>query len=234
MGAAESGLPVGLVPLGTGNVLAHEIGLPRRARELAHLLLNGAEIEASGGLVNGVPFFLMTGAGFDARIVRRLNYRTKRVLGRGAYTYPVLKTLAEGAHVFDVDLDGRRFEASWIILTFASRYGGSFVLTRDTGVGRESLTAVVVEARSRFAIARSALSLALGRLAVPDMRPAGVHVLPVGRALIGLTSPIPIEVDGDEAGFTPAEVRAEGPCVRLIVSARYVADLTNRAANRVP
>jgi diacylglycerol kinase family enzyme len=233
-GAAGSGLPVGLVPLGTGNVLAHEIGMPRRARDLAQVLLDGAEIDANGGLVNGKPFFLMAGAGFDARIVRRLNYRSKRVFGRGAYTYPVLRTLAEGPHFFDVELDGRRFEASWIVLTFASRYGGSFVLTHDTGIGRETLTAVVVEARSRFAIAGSALALALGRLAVPDRRPAGVHVLPVKRARVGRTSAVPIEVDGDEAGFTPADVRADGPRVRLIVPVRYVADLTNRTANRVP
>jgi diacylglycerol kinase family enzyme len=233
-GTAEHSLPVGLVPLGTGNVLAHEIGMPRRARAVADVLLNGSEIETRGGLFNGAPFFLMAGAGFDARIVARLNYRTKRTLGRGAYTYPVLKTLAEGPQFFDVELDGRRFEASWVILTFASRYGGSFVLTRDTGVGRGPLIAVVVEARSRFAIAGHALSLALGRLANPVTRPAGVHVLPVKRALIGRMSTVPIEVDGDEAGMSPAEVRADGSHVRLIVPARYVADLTNRAANRVP
>ncbi len=112
----------------------------------------------------------MVGAGFDARIVARLNYRTKRVLGRGAFTYPVLKTLAEGPRSFDVELDGRRFEASWVILSFASRYGGSFVLTRDAGVGRDHLIAVVIDARSRLGIAGHALSLALGRLHGPDRR----------------------------------------------------------------
>ncbi len=99
----------------------------------------GIEIDVHGGFFNDAPFFLMAGAGFDARIVTRLNYRTKRVLGRGAYTYPVIKTLAEGARLFDVELDGRRFEASWVILSFASRYGGSFVLTKDAGVGARYL-----------------------------------------------------------------------------------------------
>jgi hypothetical protein len=55
----------------------------------------------------------------------------------------------------------------------------------------------------------------------------------VKRALIGRTTAVPIEVDGDEAGVTPADVRADGPRVRVIVPPRYVADLTNRAANRV-
>lgn len=232
-GAAESGLPVGIVPLGTGNVLAHEIGLLRRAPDVARVLLEGKEIEARGGLINGTPFFLMVGAGFDARIVARLNYRTKRALGRGAYGYPVLRTLAEGVQHFDVELDGRRFEASWLILSFASRYGGSFVLTRETGVGRDSLIAIVIEARSRFAIATSAVSMALGRLGHPERCPRGVHVLPVKRALIGRQSTVPLEVDGDEAGLSPAEVTADGLRVRLIVPHAYVADLTNCRANRL-
>jgi diacylglycerol kinase family enzyme len=232
-GAAESGLPVGIVPLGTGNVLAHEIGLLRRAPDVARVLLEGKEIEARGGFINGTPFFLMVGAGFDARIVARLNYRTKRALGRGAYGYPVLRTLAEGVQHFDVELDGRRFEASWVILSFASRYGGSFVLTRETGVGRDSLIAIVIEARSRFAIATRAVSMALGRLGNPQTCPRGVHVLPVKRALIGRQSTVPIEVDGDEAGLSPAEVKADGLRVRLIVPDAYVADLTDCHANRL-
>ena len=232
-GAAESGLPVGIVPLGTGNVLAHEIGLLRRAPDVARVLLEGKEIEARGGFINGTPFFLMVGAGFDARIVARLNYRTKRALGRGAYGYPVLRTLAEGVQHFDVELDGRRFEASWLILSFASRYGGSFVLTRETGVGRDSLIAIVIEARSRFAIATRAVSMALGRLGNPQTCPRGVHVLPVKRALIGRQSTVPLEVDGDEAGLSPAEVKADGLRVRLIVPDAYVADLTDCHANRL-
>lgn len=232
-GAAGSGLAVGIIPLGTGNVLCHEIGLRRLARTVADVLLEGSEIEVRGGLVNGEPFFLMAGAGFDARVVARLNYRTKRVLGRGAFTYPVLKTLTEGPRSFDVELDGLRFEASWVILTFASRYGGSFVLTRDTGIGRGPLIAVVIETRSRLGITGRALSLALGRLTGPETRPAGVHVLPVKLARIGLQSSVPVEVDGDAAGVSPIEVSAEGPRVRLIVPPAYVADLTKRLANHV-
>lgn len=232
-GAAGSSLAIGIVPLGTGNVLAHELSLSPRAAPVADVLLSGSEIDVHGGLLNGAPFFLMAGAGFDARVVARLDYRTKRALGRVAYAYPVLKTLAEGPLNFDAELDGRQFEASWVILSFASRYGGTFVLTRDTGIGIGTLLAVVIEARSRAAIAGAAISLALGRLADAKTRPLGVHVFPVRHARLGLRSAVPLEVDGDEAGMSPVEITAAGPTVRLIVPPNYVADLTNRRANRV-
>ena len=100
----------------------------RSARGLADTLLEGPEVVAEAGLVNGEAFFLMAGAGFDAQIVSRLGYRTKRVLGRAAYTGPVLKSLAGRPQLFDVSIDGRMFQASWVIFTKSSRYGGGFWL----------------------------------------------------------------------------------------------------------
>jgi diacylglycerol kinase family enzyme len=228
-GAAGSDLAIGIIPIGTGNVLAHEIGLHARTQPIVDLLLSGNEIGIRGGLFNGAPFFLMTGAGFDARIVSRLDYKTKRAFGRAAYVNPILSSLAEPPQVFDVELDGRRFEASWVILSFASRYGSVFTLTRETGVGLNTLMAVVIEASTRVGLAKSALSIGLGRLA----RAKGIQIMPVKVARIGRQSRVPLEVDGDGAGLSPADVRAEGPGIRLIVPPAYVADLTNRHANRL-
>jgi diacylglycerol kinase (ATP) len=232
-GVAGTALPVGVIPLGTGNVLANEIGLRRKSQAVADVLLYGDEIEARGGLVNGDPFFLMLGAGFDARIIAKLDYRTKRAFGRGAYVYPVIRTLAEGPKVFDVELDGQRFDASWVILSFATRYGSLFKLAPEAGLGRDTLVAVVMEAGSRLAVATNLLSLAFGWLARPETRPKGVHVLPVKFARIGRLTTVPIEVDGDHGGVSPVEVQADGRSMRLLVPSRYVADLTNRHANRV-
>lgn len=232
-GAAGTELPVGLIPLGTGNVLANEIGLARRVSAVTDVLLNGELIDARGGLVNGEPFFLMLSAGFDARVVSKLNYRTKRAFGRGAYVYPVMRTLAETPAIFDVELDGRRFDASWAILSFASRYGSLFKLTSEAGFGRDTLMAVVMEAPSRRAIASNVLSLGLGWLARKEKRPKGVHVLPVRSATIGRRTATSFAIDGDIGRMSKAEVRAEGPNVRLIVPPRYVADLTNCRANRL-
>jgi diacylglycerol kinase family enzyme len=232
-GAAGTQLPVGVIPIGTGNVLANEIGLRRRAGEVADVLLSDTAVDVRGGLVNGAPFFLMLGAGFDARVVAKLSYRTKRAFGRGAYVYPVLKTLAEGPRRFDVELDGRRFEASWTILSFASRYASVFELAPDAGLGRDRLMAVVMEAGTRLETAANLISLAFGWIARPETRPKGVHVLPVNTARIGRLTTTPIEIDGDEAGGSPVEVNAAGKPVRLLVPNRYVADLTKRHANRL-
>lgn len=232
-GAAGSQLPVGFVPLGTGNVLAYELGLKKNAQALAQGLLGNPVAAVQGGLVNGQPFFLMAGAGFDARIVGHLNYRTKRIMARAAYTVPVLKTLAHGAELFDVDVDGRRFHASWIIVTRASRYGGSFMVTRETQLGADPMIAIIVEGASRSALLRASSALAMGRLVHPSTRPRDINVLPARRVVIGRNTHVPLQVDGDDASSTPAEVVADGPVVRIIVPPSYLVDLSKCHTNRL-
>lgn len=233
IGAAGTDLPIGFIPLGTGNVLAYEIGIRKRAKELAQGLLENPSVCVQGGLVNGTPFFLMVGAGYDARIVSGLNYKTKRLLARAAYTAPVLKTLAHGAEPFDVMVDGRAFTASWVIVTRASHYGGSFVLTRQTQMGAGDMIAIIIDAKSRFGLLSASTALGLGRLGDPETCPRGVTVLPARHVQMGRTVPVPVQVDGDEAGTTPVDIVAAGPRVNVLVPAAYVADLTNRHTNHL-
>ncbi|HPG88983.1 MAG TPA: diacylglycerol kinase family protein [Hyphomicrobium sp.] len=232
-GAAGSQMPVGFLPLGTGNVLAHEIGLHKNASALARGLITNPEIPIQGGTVNGQPFFLMAGAGFDARIVQALNFKTKRLVARAAYTAPVLKALSYGAEQFDVDVDGRGFSASWVIVTRAGRYGGSFVLSRDTRLGAATMVAVLIEAQSSAALAACSLALASGRLADPATRPRNVTMIPARRVVIGRRTHVPLQVDGDDAGTTPAEVVADGPVARIIVPPAYLDDLPNCHTNHL-
>jgi diacylglycerol kinase (ATP) len=233
-GAAGTSMPVGIVPLGTGNVMRHEIGLSTRSSVIAQTLLEGPDIAVRGGLVNGAPFFLMAGAGFDGRIVALLNQRSKRVFGRLAYAAPVLKTLGAGVLELNVEVDSVPYNASWVIVTNAAHYGGSFHLTRDTQLGTGQLVAVIVTGKTRKDLLAASVALGLGRLANPKTRPQGIFAVPCNRVRITADFTVPVEVDGDVAGTTPIDISSAGPVVRLIVPAAYVADLTNRHTNHLP
>lgn len=234
IGVAGAPMPVGIIPLGTGNVMKYEIGLSSAAGDIARTLLDGPVIAARGGLVNGAAFFLMAGAGFDGRIVAGLDHKMKRVLGRAAYAVPVARALVGGAERFDVEVDGTSYEASWVIVSNAAHYGGSFVLTRQTQLGANRLIAVIVTGATRRALLAASLALARGRIADPAKCPKGVIVRPANRVKIRAQVPVHAEVDGDEAGFAPLDITSGGPEVRFIATPAYVADLTNRHANHLP
>lgn len=232
-GVAGSDLPVGYIPLGTGNVLKYEIGLGSRPEEIASTLLHGSCLDVRCGLMNSAPFFLMAGAGFDARIVAGLGHAAKRVMGRAAYAFPATQAFAGRPPRFQVEADGDSYDASWVIVSNAMHYGGSFVLTRDTQLGVDGLIAVIVTGDTRRAMLSAGLALVAGRLGDATRCPKGVVVRPVQRVHITAREPVHLQVDGDEAGMSPAEILASGPQVRFIVPPAYAAALTKRHANRL-
>ena len=115
-------IPVGLLPLGTGNVMAAEIGLPRRAESITDCLRRGTAIPVQGGTANDEPFFLMAGAGIDAQAVANLDMRLKRRIGKLAYVWPVLRAIFAPAPRITARLDGVPHRALWAVMCKSSRY----------------------------------------------------------------------------------------------------------------
>jgi diacylglycerol kinase family enzyme len=215
--AAGTECPVGTVMLGTGNVLAWELGLPRDIDGLVQLLREGAERSIETGLVNGEPFLLMASAGFDGRAIAALDGRLKPMLGRAAFVPATLQAVTAPVDQLDVLIDGTPHRAAWVVATRARHYGGSFTLTERAGLHRTGLQVVVVKATSRFALVRRLLDVPLGALDEAALDPAsGVTIREASAVTISAATPVPAQVDGDIFGTTPLAITTGGPPVRII------------------
>jgi diacylglycerol kinase (ATP) len=212
-----SDTPLGIIPLGTGNVLAHEIGLSPKADSVAQALVDGPSVPIACALANGVPFLLMTGAGFDARVLRALDQRLKSRIGKLAYAPPVLGALARPLDHLDVRLDGEAHRATWAVISNACHYAGGFVLARRTGIRRRGLEAILFKANSPGALVGQLVSLAMGQLDSRAARQADVVMVSCSQASITSHRPVPTQLDGDVFGTTPLEVDAGSSEVGLIV-----------------
>lgn len=232
---AGSGVALGVIPRGTGNVLAHEIGLPRSADALARLLMDGPVRDVGMATANGEPFLLMVGVGFDGRVVAALDQGWKQRLGRLAYGVPVVRGLAGAGDALRVRIEGESLTAAWAVVTNVSSYGGRFLLTGRTSIERPGLVAVLFHDATRRGRLRDLLALASGRLDAMAMRSgSGVTMHPCDHVAIEpvATSPgadgsravVPIQIDGDRYGNLPARlvIAAGSPVVRLIVPDRRV------------
>lgn len=208
-----SNVPIGFVPMGTGNVLAHEIGLPRDAEGLARVLREGPAVPLEGARANGEPFYLMAGAGFDGEVVHRLDMPTKRRVGKLAYATPLLRTLALPLPVLEVTVDGQSHRASWVIVANARCYGGSFVLAPGAHMASGDLLAILVKTRTRAALVGKLMTLPLGRLT----RQRGVETLRCHRVAISSQTPVATQIDGDPFGVTPLIIETGGAPLTLIV-----------------
>jgi diacylglycerol kinase family enzyme len=210
--------PLGIIPVGTGNVLAHEIGVSPQARAIVDMLLGGPVIDAVCARANDEPFLLMAGAGFDGRVIAALDHKLKSHVGKAAYAGPMLGTLV--LHPLDkltVTVDGTPHEASWAVISNARHYGGNFVMARGTGIRERGLQAILFKAENRAVLVSQLMALAMGHLDERCARHGDVEMLPCMRATISAQNPVPTQIDGDAFGPTPLEVEAGAADLRLIV-----------------
>lgn len=130
-GLFGSPVPLAVIPLGTVNVLAHEMGLP--ARDLSAC----AEVAAMGkphpvglGTVGGRAFTFNASCGLDSLAVAGVNLDLKSRTGRLAYGAAALKSLLEGnLPTFEVETEsGERLEACQVFAARAHRYAGKGIL----------------------------------------------------------------------------------------------------------
>ncbi len=212
-----SDMPLGIIPVGTGNVLSHEIALARTPQAIASMLLEGPVAKVACAQANGEPFLLMVGCGFDARVVAALDQRLKSRLGKAAYAGPLLGAIIRPIDTLAVTVDGRHHAATWAVIANARHYGGRFVLAPRTGILERGLQAILFKTRNRAVLFGQLMSLATGRLEPRAVHGGDVEMLACSRVTVASHHPVPIQVDGDTFGTTPVEVDA-GTCeVRLIV-----------------
>ena len=195
--------PVALIPMGTANVLAAEIGLGSQPAEIARTIVLGDARPVTLGDVNGRKFVLMTGVGFDAFVVATVSAPLKRRLGKGAYVLAsFLQFLRGRLPHFEVHVDGVRYEAASIIIANARYYGGKFVCAPEARMDSPVLHACLFERAGRLYVAIYALALLLRIL----HRMPGYRILPAKQIDIRQPDGAAIQSDGDFIGLTPAQV----------------------------
>jgi diacylglycerol kinase (ATP) len=202
-GLRDSDLPLALIPLGTANVLAGEIGLRHRALELAEAIATGAARPVYLGQANDRRFAMMVGVGIDARVVERLDLRLKRIAGKLAYVVSALSALLRySAERYELEIDGRRYQVAAAVIAKGHFYGGRFVLARDARLSEPSLHAVLLERSGRWNALRYAVAIARGRLD----RLKDVRVIEARRVLVFGPAGEAVQADGDLAAFLPVLV----------------------------
>lgn len=204
--------PLGIVPLGTANVLAAELGLPDDPMRLAALLGRGAVRRLHPGLANGRPFAAMAGVGFDAEVVQRVSMPLKRKIGKGAYVVETLRQIgAYGFPEFDITVDGRRFSAASAIVAKGHFYGGRFVVCPDASPFRPRFQVALFGRRGPIAALGYAAALGVGML------PRLVTLIDAERIEIAGPAASPVQGDGDVLTRLPAKIEIAPRTVAVIV-----------------
>jgi diacylglycerol kinase (ATP) len=212
IGQREGALPaLSILPFGTANVLAHELGLPFSPDKLAERIAADRKVPLHLGMVGERPFALMVSAGFDADIVHAVDSPFKRRWGKLAYGWRGLTlALARAGRDVTVTADGETIRCRIAVVTTARFYSGPLAITRHTHATRPGLRLVTLTDDRPATLLRAAAALAVGRLdqltAVQDRPVTEVHFSGEG---------IRMQIDGDLMETTDAVVRA-GRTIKVV------------------
>jgi diacylglycerol kinase (ATP) len=114
---------VAILPAGTANLLAANLGIPHDLAEAVLVGLHGDRRRLDTGSVNGERFTVMAGAGFDARMISEADRGLKDRLGRAAYLYTGMRNLGARRMKATVEVDGERFFKGPVSCVLAANVG---------------------------------------------------------------------------------------------------------------
>lgn len=206
-GLAGTGAALGILPFGTANVLALELGLPLRPEPAARVVAAGREAAIRPGIARGAEgervFVQMLGAGLDAAVVHALPPGLKRALGKGAYVWQTLRELAR--HDFPplrFSADGGAWEeASSLIVSKGRLYAGRHLVAPGASPLEPGFALLLQRrgGRGRALLAGAALPLgALHRMPFIELRRCtGVEIEGVG---------VLTQCDGDRGPGLPLRI----------------------------
>jgi YegS/Rv2252/BmrU family lipid kinase len=217
---AGTGVPVGIVPAGTGNLLARNLSIPLYLRAAVDVGLNGQDraidmVRVSGDEMEDATFLVMAGMGFDAAIMEGVNEDFKAKVGWLAYVWSALKALMFPVIRVEISVDDgpfTRHRARTLVIGNVGHLQAGMPLIPDAAIDDGQLDVVLLYPR-RFL---SWLPLA-ARVLTKNKRTDETITRMTGRSVVVRSqAPAPRQLDGDLVA-PGKELRAECVHGRLLV-----------------
>jgi len=234
-GLAGSQVPMALLPAGTANILAKELGVPWNIPEAARLIPGGTVRRIALGLAQaangshseslpreGRYFLCVAGAGPDGAIVNGVDESLKKragilaYWGEGArqffsYTFPEMKIHSES----------RDQRATFVVLGRTAHYGGPFKITTGASLFENSFEILTNSQRSRFGYLVCLPALWLGKLRLMK----GIEAWKATSAVCEAAGnePVYAQVDGEPIGPAPISFRIVPDALSLVTPAAAAA-----------
>jgi diacylglycerol kinase family enzyme len=212
----NSGVVLAIIPAGTANLLASNLGIPRDIEAAVDVALHGERHQLDVGRFNDERFAVMAGAGWDALMIRDADNGLKRRFGRLAYVWTGLRHLRESRFEAVVKVDGHRWfrgKASSILVGNVAKVFGPVAVFHEAEPDDGLLEVAVITASGWWQWACAFVSVVIGR---PERSSFGsatrAHTIRVK-----LDRPVHYELDGGERGTTQ-RVRVDVEPAALVIA----------------
>ncbi|MGE5645109.1 MAG: diacylglycerol/lipid kinase family protein [Acidobacteriota bacterium] len=227
-GVAHTEAPLAIIPGGTANVLARELGLGPNALKAAARLGECEPTRIPLGLLRCAPagepryFALMAGVGFDAHIVYRLSLPLKAKFGELAYWVSSFRQFFRTLDELDVEVNGETFRCTFALASRVRNYAGYLHIARRVSLPKPEFELVLFEGTSA---PRHYLRYALAVAAGKASNVKGMYFMRTAKAAFSAppAATVYVQVDGEYAGRLPASIEIVPDAVTLLIPPGYPA-----------
>ncbi len=209
-------VPLAQLAVGTANMLARELGLPRTPEGVADLVERGRVRRIDLGRAGERRFVMNASVGYDAMVVEAIARGRRGTLSFRAYARPMLDVLTryrEPELQVRVE-DDAAIPAGIAIVSNLRNYGGLFTVAHAAAPDDGLLDVVAGPARKRDLVGYLAAGLGSGMT-----RSDSVLFRQARRVRIDSAEPVPVQLDGDLRGTTPVEIEVEPGAIAILAPA---------------
>lgn len=186
---------MGVIPAGTMNVFARELGISTSSTQSALEVIDASHTKQIDVFTaNGQPFIQLAGVGLDARVIEATTWQSKMRFGPLAYVFAVLKVIAEKPPLLTLhSADGSRYEGVAVLLGNGSLYGGPFRFFKGA-LNDDGKLDVIIYRHAGFQILFESL-----RMLITGNKPLGSSILSLQTETLTIEAdePVPLEIDGE-------------------------------------
>jgi len=212
-GLAGSEVALGILPVGTMNVFASELGIPANLQKAWNVIGEGHTRRIDLARANNEYFVQLAGVGLDAQVVQATSANFKRNFGPLSYLISAAQIAARKPPRLIVESADRVVDGSFVLIGNGRFYGGPITLFSEARIDDGRLDVLVFKNLGYLDIARYVGGIIMGT----HTELGDVDYFQTRKVVVRSDQEVPIEVDGEIAGELPATFRISSRKLRVVV-----------------
>ena len=201
-GIANREVTLGLLPIGTMNVFAAELGIPaNKLEECWRIIANGHTRRIDLARANDRYFAQMGGVGFDAQVVKETPREWKKNIGPLSYAILATQIAARKPPLISIESDEKNCDGSFVLIGNGRFYGGPIPIFKEARIDDGLLDVLVFQNLGHLDLLRYMQGIAFGK----HLKMNDVVYFQTRRLAVRSEEEVAVEVDGEWIGSLPAD-----------------------------
>lgn len=213
-GIAGADVALGILPLGTMNVFAAELGLPNDLKYAWEIVRSGRTRKIDLARAGDHYFVQLAGVGLDAQVVKETTWASKKSLGPLSYLISAAQIASRKPPLLEVEANDLRREGSFVLIGNGRYYGLPVKVFRDAVIDDGKLDVLIFKNLGYLDIARYLGGIMMGTH--PEL--VDVEYFQTKKLIVRSAEEVPVEADGELVGKLPVTFRISSRKLRVIVA----------------